>query len=458
MILTNLYWKLDRRGALPARLARDLRRSIEKLGRDLAWSDRDHWEPWVNHGFNEAAALLLVASNFPVFESSSTWRVIALERLRVMLRTNIDRDGVDVENSPFYHYYVLGLVSQIGSWAERHEPSLGRDYRRAARRMLPYAAAIAQPDGRLPMLGASTASRVARLDASIYEPLIDANTEFAFTFTDGIRGSAPRDGVRLFRDAGLYILRLSDASSDYRDGTYVTFDSGKFRTSHSQLDAGSITLYSNGRVLLPDSGLYTYDTKRLAYAYFHGTRAHNTVVVDGRDQRPGAAQPLGGRMTAGAAWAAGENRLVPGVTHRRLVIVLQPGLVLVADRLRSRTVHTYTQTWHLAEDLVVNESTHPTVEVTEPAGKPLMRMLQVAPSRAPRIIRGSRSPLQGFISNAYGKMTPATALEYRAKGKLGVFDTVIAAGPYATGESQLVCESVANGLASVWTEDGSMST
>ena len=72
-----------------------------------------------------------------------------------MLTNTIDADGVEVENSPFYHVYVLGLVYQIAQWAKPYEPALAPSYTAAAQKMLAYAAEITQPNGYLPMLGAT---------------------------------------------------------------------------------------------------------------------------------------------------------------------------------------------------------------------------------------------------------------------------------------------------------------
>lgn len=154
MVLTNTYVKLRALRAMPADLEKSLYESISKLGSALALSDRDHWEWWVNHGFNEAAGLLLIADNFPKMPRAAAWRRLAVQRLAFMLRTNVDANGVDIENSPYYHYYVLGLISQIARWGKAHgEPALGRMYAHAEKRMLAYAAEVVQPDGRLPMLG-----------------------------------------------------------------------------------------------------------------------------------------------------------------------------------------------------------------------------------------------------------------------------------------------------------------
>ncbi len=63
MELINFYVKLKIAHALPADLEADLARSLEKLGAFLA--EAGHFEADYNHGFNEGAALLLLADNFP---------------------------------------------------------------------------------------------------------------------------------------------------------------------------------------------------------------------------------------------------------------------------------------------------------------------------------------------------------------------------------------------------------
>ena len=133
MTLLNYYFKLQRAGALPEDLRVGLEAALAKLGTFLAAPA--HFEGGVNHGFNEGAALLLIADNFPSMPGASTWRTTALARLQGMLDSTLDSDGVEVENSPFYHVYVLGLVYQIAQWAKLYEPALAPSYtaRRAAR-------------------------------------------------------------------------------------------------------------------------------------------------------------------------------------------------------------------------------------------------------------------------------------------------------------------------------------
>ncbi len=63
MTLLNYYFKLQRAGALPEDLRVGLEAAFARLGTFLAAPA--HFEGGVNHGFNEGAALLLIADNFP---------------------------------------------------------------------------------------------------------------------------------------------------------------------------------------------------------------------------------------------------------------------------------------------------------------------------------------------------------------------------------------------------------
>ena len=78
MELVNFYVKLKDAGALPADLEAGLQTSLAKLGAFLA--EASHFEADYNHGFNEGAALLLLADNFPAMGQASASRQLALAR------------------------------------------------------------------------------------------------------------------------------------------------------------------------------------------------------------------------------------------------------------------------------------------------------------------------------------------------------------------------------------------
>ena len=438
MELINFYVKLKVAHALPSDLEAGLALSLQKLGAFLAESR--HFEADFNHGFNEGAALLLLADNFPHMPGASGWRTLALERLKEMLANTIDADGVEVENSPFYQVYVLGLVYQIAQWAKRYEPELATPYQQAATKMLRYTADVTMPNGYLPMLGATATTYMPSQDPTVYGPMATADPEFDFAYTRGAHGTPPPDGTVLFTVSGLFLMRSPlGPVSDLPNQTFVTFNAGTYRTSHSDLDALGITMYSNGAEVLPTSGLYTY-TEEPGLEYFHGTRSHNTVVVDGKDQAEGSAEAGSHGSSDGATWASGVSRLYPGVAHHRTVVILRQGLVLVHDELTSESSHEYSQTWHLAPN-ATPDGTAASLTATA-SGKPQLTITQADPTAISlQSFDGATDPMQGWYSSSYGSKRPSWALQYARHGTTATFGTLLAAGPYA-GENATLSEHI----------------
>jgi Heparinase II/III-like protein/Concanavalin A-like lectin/glucanases superfamily/Heparinase II/III N-terminus/Bacterial Ig domain len=443
MELVNFYVKLKIAGALPQDLEAGLAQSLEKLGAFLA--EPKHFEADFNHGFNEGAALLLLADNFPHMSGAAGWRTLGLERLKEMLANTIDADGVEVENSPFYQVYVLGIVYQIAQWAKRYEPALAAPYAEAASKMLAYTADITQPNGYLPMLGATATTYMPSQDPDVYGPMAAVDPEFDFAFTRGAKGTPPPDGTVLFPVSGQFIMRSPQgAVSNLPNQTYVTFNAGTYRTSHSDLDAMGMTMYSNGTTLLPTSGLYTY-TEEPWLEYFHGTRSHNTVVVDGKDQVEGSATAGSHGAANGSTWVSGVSGLYAGVTHHRTIVVLRQGLTLVVDELAGTASHQYAQTWHLAPGSTVRESGGDTY-VANAAGAPTLTISQADPTGiTTQSLYGATDPIQGWYSNGYGAKQPDWALEDTRTGTNALFTTLLAAGPYAAQASTVTETPVTGG-------------
>jgi Heparinase II/III-like protein/Heparinase II/III N-terminus len=437
MVLVNSYGKLKRSRDLPANLDRQLASTIRRLGVFLA--DPQNFEEEHNHGFTQAAALLLVAENFPRAPQSAAWRVLAKRRLDDLLRQTVGFDGVQIENSPFYHFYVLNFLHEIAAWAKAHRIPLTSKMTATIHKMMRYATYITLPNGHIPLLGASVDLDVRRNRPDLYTGLAADYPEFEFVRTGGGSGRPPRQRNVLFASSGQSIMASKVSSTaDLANQTQLVFDVGPYRTSHSQLDTLSMTYYAAGRLLLPDSGLFTYQENTRGFAYFHGTRAHNTVVVDGADQRVGRATK--GRTLTGPTWSyqSGAHTLYPGVVHRRSILLLGRDLTLVVDRLASATPHRYTQTWHLFPGATIVGTTA-TVAVDDQTGRRVLTIDQARHNQLTlRSRTGARTPMQGWISSTYGNKTPNTALEYHASGTTSSFITLLATGPAAEASRRLV--------------------
>jgi uncharacterized heparinase superfamily protein len=69
--------------------------------------------------------------------------------------------------------------------------------------------------------------------------------------------------------------------------THAMIDAGPFgalHAGHSHSDTLSMVLRSGNADILIDPGTYTYTGEPEWRDWFRGTRAHNTICIDGRDQ------------------------------------------------------------------------------------------------------------------------------------------------------------------------------
>jgi peptidoglycan/xylan/chitin deacetylase (PgdA/CDA1 family) len=141
-------------------------------------------------------------------------------------------------------------------------------------------------------------------------------------------------------------MRSGWNASDYTQQTQVIFNYGQFLTQHSQLNSLSFQLYSGGVSLLPGPGLYTYNLGPL-HDYFNGTASQNTVLVDGKNQEQGTGYAGKFVSTADFVSQSAADQLNPGVTHERQITMIGKNVVVVVDKLNSKTAHTYQQLFHL---------------------------------------------------------------------------------------------------------------
>lgn len=442
MMLVNIYGKLSRTGDLPDDVAAGMRDAISKVAVFL--THEENFQATQNHGFNESAALLLIAVNFPEMKDAPAWKALGLRRLGTMTKDVVDADGVEVENSPFYQFYVLSFLQQDSKWMSKFGVAKPEGFDERIAAMFEYATYSTQPDGYVPLLGASVSLNVHKNLPNVYgeaaldesDALEDVTPNFTFIREFGEAGVAPTALNKRFSVSGQSFLRSSFGSKDDFTGqTWLSFNVGNVRNNHNHNDALAITYFANGKTLLTDSGLYEYESaSNKAYPeYFKSTRAHNTVVVDGQDQ-PEGSRVVGGAVLQGEGWLyqSGRHTLYTGVSHRRSVLLLKRDVGLVLDTLESDTPHDYAQTWHIEKDALVTVHGLDLVALSA-SGLPELALRQArTPGLTVSLVKGQEKPfIQGFQSDKYGKKSPNYAVEYRTQASRASFATILTSGPNA---------------------------
>jgi hypothetical protein len=179
---------------------------------------------------------------------------------------------------------------------------------------------------------------------------------------DRIQALQPRRESAAFEASGLYVL-----AGDVPERKMVidAGPQGSDTAGHGHADALSLTVSSAGCDWLIDSGTFEYVGANSARDRFRGTRAHNTLLVAGKDQ----AEPNGPFRWDGVpkvqmeAWIAGKtfdlfigshdgySRLPNPVVHRRLVFSLKSGVWFVRDQVLGSGERQLDLFWHIAPAL-----------------------------------------------------------------------------------------------------------
>lgn len=426
MILTNIWWKLRAENALSVSDSTNILKALQAHGDFL--EDRNHYEPEHNHGTNEAAALDLLAVSMPDLPHASSWKPVAVGRIDSSLDSLIDKDGVLIENSPYYHFYTLQKYWDLYHYAQRQHEKLGNDFEYKLNKMIEYATYILEPNSHIPLLGASLDSVVNAHNE--YAQMAAAHPQLAYVLSQGQKGKRPSPLNKFYTTTGQTILRSGWGKGEgFVDQTQLTFDVGPYRTPHSDLDALSLTLYGSGKELLPDSGLYTY-SPGIMRNYFHGTSAHNTVVVDGKDQFQGTATATQLIEKDGYDYQSAQHELYDGVVHERTIIMLDKKHVVVIDKMLSSNEHRYQQLFHLFPGAKLTKygltvrgaSNNKNQSIT-------IRQLATSGITENEVINQSTPKPNGICSEQYGKTLPCYAVSYNQKAKNATYATLLTIGP-----------------------------
>jgi len=142
-------------------------------------------------------------------------------------------------------------------------------------------------------------------------------------------GAGP--GSLVFEDLGVGILRSGPRT--------VVLKYGPCGGGHGHPDKLSISVHDGERELLPDLGTSAYGVPAFR-GWYRRTLAHNTVTVDGADQRPATGKLLEfGASPDGGTVSAACDTAVPGVAMQRTVTLhgerMSDRFVCRSDSLRT---------------------------------------------------------------------------------------------------------------------------
>lgn len=315
----------------------------------------------------ELRGLIDIALVFPDIPGASGWRSFAEKELERMLFSQLYPDGFQFELSSDYHTII---DSDYGAIFNRYKalgfepPSYILKGLELAYELYPR---LTRPDRRLPQLNDGDATRIVpRMERAI--GFYPHREDFRYFATGGKEGKAPDYLSYAFPWSGAVVFRDSWETN----AVWGYVDMSPYGRSHQHEDKLNFLLYAYGKEMLTDAGNYEYDTSEMR-KYVISTRAHNTIMIDGKEQNTAKTwswQPRmlnekadyefkveGGREIARATFTAGYGKgedYTDKVTHTRTVEFIKDDPVgkpyfKVTDELVASDgkEHFYEQMWHL---------------------------------------------------------------------------------------------------------------
>lgn len=433
---------------LPVRFASDLRLALALSGRHIERYLSTYFSP-NTHLLGEAVALFFLGTLCPQLAAAQRWRLLGWRIIEQEAQRQVLPDGVYFEQSLYYHVYALDFFLHARLLASRNGTQATGAFDEVIRKMLAVVRALAQagpPDGFGDDDGGRLFNPRRNRAEHMTDPLSvgaglfhDESLRISSTLTeetiwlfgcDAIAETSTDEGPnnlrsQCFPDGGLYLAASPDTVPQQ-----VAIDAGPQGTGrggHGHADALSLKLWYANCPWLVDAGTFVYISPNNDRQAFRGTRAHNTLAVDGLDQ----AQPEGpfawsalpgtetdnwipaATFTLFAGSHSGYERLAQPVRHRRFVFHLHGNFWLVRDVAQGRGSHLLETSWHFAPDLTLSARGDSFVALPPPDDRtgsdPAHLTLLPVPDPD-----WKSALISEFVSPAYGAKVPASVLRCNA--------------------------------------------
>ncbi|WP_344717385.1 glycosyltransferase [Brevibacterium daeguense] len=428
----SLSLRTPRLLALALRAARidGMREQTVVLAEAIAWHlDELHkdraFNPNNNHGFYTAVSQVHAAKYCPMFPAAQPTAEEGKERLARMAQSQFAVDGVHLEHSPDYHRMLLNSFElAVTDGLIEDEEVKGRIERAA--HVLGW---MIQPDGTLVQFGDSPETRMVGREAKSIDP------ETQYILSDGEQGRRPSLELAVYSDGGYAFVRSPQPNGPgaLRQSGYLAFSAAFHSRAHKHADDLNLVWFDRGQQILTDSGRFGYGDLLPAdspmrrdgfyYAaperqYVEGTMAHNTLMMDGRNQERRTRTPYGSGIgecseNDGVFDLSGRVHHADYIHRRRLIY--RPGSeLLIKDSVFSQSPETREGTlWFNISGIFEVESAEESVVFVASTEAGSLRLVVSGPGTMIEPVRGQMNPMRGWRSRQDRSLEPTWSLGFR---------------------------------------------
>jgi hypothetical protein len=377
-ILVDNYYAMARSPALTPAVHVKVMRQLLACARFLERQERHYRKG--NQQVGAVVGLGIVGLVFPEFNEAAVWVERAETIMAGHLHQDFFADGGHRELCTQYHKTCLRDISYVALTSEhnvRPSPLLRGENGKALEKAYDWLARLVMPTGETPPLHSavfSTDHAVYGLISAIHFQRPD-HAYLASRFWE--RGEAPSQKAPLAY--AVYLLSSSLETSALRNARppeyksthlgpsgfgvmrtgwgpedrYLVFQYGWANTGHAYPVALSFLLQMNGELIATHPGS-PRSYRHPAYRYCHSTMSHQTVSIDGKSYPNVKGVAPGGRLECCAAlpglWYVSAHhqgyKESIGAVHRRQIVALEEGPILIVDQVEGGRGHTAQWNFH----------------------------------------------------------------------------------------------------------------
>ncbi len=381
---------------------------------------RDNWRDQGNWGADETRGLGAVVTMFPEFKFSPDgnwewWRDLVISRMQHHLTVDFYSDGVQFETSPAYHSLEYRNIFLTYSLMHLNKIVISDHLIKKFEKPLEFLMHIHKPNKYLPQL--SDTDQLSYLNHLEEGAVLFEREDLLYAATRGKEGSPPSETFAAFPAGGYFVMRSDWGEKDdsYENSGYLVFDTGSNEPWHAHYDILNFEAYAYGKTIIKDPGKYEYTDRRLEY--YKKSIAHNTIVIDNKDQAQSASGVADLWTTlAGFDYVDAYHDAYSSVKHRRKILFIKPNYWIVSDLITGNGAHTYDLYFHL-ESAYLNYTTFDPVKLS--VKTPFFAIVPADQNANAEII-------PGWVSYSVGVEQIAPTIKYSKEGTAPItFETVI---------------------------------
>jgi hypothetical protein len=414
-----------------------------------------------NHRIAEGVGLF-IASEYWRFPESKTWNASARRIVEEEIVAQHTPDGINREETSEYIQFITDFFLIANVVANCVRKPFSETYNVQLRSIMKYISQLLDVKGGINHYGDADNGRTFILEATpshfnnFKSLLVSGSTMFkdnslrAFAgdwdlkneILFGVKGREVFSNLKnehvnrtsqFYEEQGRYLFRKEKAGQEI----LLNFDAAPLGflaiAAHGHADALSFSLTVDGYPVLVDCGTYSYHTDMKWRDYFKGTRAHNTINVDGMNQAK-----IGGptmwkshyicetteviKTELTESVSAKHNGYVElGVEHSRNVVFSKAQNCFdVIDSISSKDKegHTFEFPLHLHPEIIVEQKESKQLLLTREGMRNVL--LTLDKDYEIEMINGSEDPILGWFSEDFYVKTPCYTILQR-KSAVGGF-------------------------------------